>query len=466
MSGKKLLVYVAVLVLAVGGYLVSEYYQSQQAAQEKAAKQVFPVKAADIQTITLKSDKGEIRLERELPPPAAETAPAVTTSAAPAAAEARWRLVKPITAATDDLTMTSLLTALAELKAERRLDAVAPEHLPDFGLDKPIFSLEFAAGGDTHQLRFGQKVPGSQHIYAQADDDPRILVLRQSDKETLDRNLTALRAKNIFTLKPAEVTEVRLIRGQEKIILQKTGPGVWTPAAPLQVKLRDDRLTSLLGQLTNVRAVEFVAEKAEDLKKYGLAPSPALRLTLLREGREETLLIGGQQGERYYAQVAGKTPIFLVDKSFVGKLPSSIEALEDRRLWTGPETEVHKITWGPPERQTTATREKDGWTIQSSDGQTCQQSATKMQLALWRLKELEFVRFLKNTEELEKATPHFTIQVLGADQTQLLRLAEFAGDKDQAHVLFIAGDRTQAATVSSQTLLEVKELLDRLATPE
>jgi|GEM_PF-1902612 len=470
MSGRKLLVYLAILVVAIGGYIFSEYYQTRQAEQEKAAKQVFQVKTADLQKIMLKSDKGEIWLERQPTGPPPETPgsggapPAPTPPAAPEAG--LWRLSRPIVAPTDDLTVTSLVTALAGLRAERRLEAVAPDRLKEFGLDKPIFSLEFEAGASTHQLRFGLKVPGSQLIYAQADDDPRILVLRQSDKETLDRTLTALRAKNIFSLKPAEVTELRLVRGQEKLILQKTGTGVWTPAAPLQVKLREDRLNALVGQLANARAVEFVAEKAEDLKKYGLAPSPALRLTLRRDGQEETLIIGGQQGERYYAQVAGKPPIFLVDKSLVEKLPASYDALEDRRLWTGPENEVQKLTWGPPAQQTVAVREKDGWTIRTGDQPTIQQAAMKMNLALWRLKELEYGGFLKNTVELEKTTPIFTIQLLGAENHLLFRLAEMPGEKAEVQVVFTVGDRTQAATISSQALTEVKELLHRLATPD
>ncbi|MGQ9920733.1 MAG: DUF4340 domain-containing protein, partial [Desulfobacca sp.] len=401
----------------------------------------------------------------ETPAPGGDSTPPTPTPAAGSEAAA-WRLSKPIAAPTDDLTLTSLLTALTGLQTERRLEAVPPDRLREFGLDKPIFVLEFTAAGASHRLRFGQKVPGSQLIYAQADDDPRILLLRQSDKETLDRNLTALRAKNIFTLKPGEVTEVRLVRGQDKLILQKTGTGSWRPAAPLQVKLREDRLQTLLRQLANARAVEFVAEKAEDLKKYGLAPSPTLRLTLRREGQEETLIIGGQQGERYYAQVAGKPPIFLVDKYLLEKLPTSCDVLEDRRLWPGPENEVQKITWGPPAEQTVATREKDGWTILTKEQQTLRQTAMKVNLALWRLKDLEYGRMLTNVVDVEKTRPLFTIQLLGAENNLLFRLAELQAEKDQVQVIFTVGEQTQAATVSAQTLTEVKELLQRLATPD
>ena len=49
------------------------------------------------------------------------------------------------------------------------------------------------------------------------------------------------------------------------------------------------------------------------------------------------------------------------------KLPSSYEALEDRRLWTGPETEIQKVVWGAPDKLMTATRDHNGWSIVNAD---------------------------------------------------------------------------------------------------
>ncbi len=460
---QKLLMYLAILLVVAAGYLFSEYYQARQVAQEKEAKKVFQVQAAALQRLILKSDKGEIRLEKAAP---ADTAEGSATSSPPATPTPAWRLVAPIQAATDELTVTSLVTALADLKVERRLDEIGPDRRQEFGLDKPIFTLTFEAAGQTRTLHFGGKVPGSQFIYAQVEGDPRLLVLRQADKETLDRTLTALRAKEIFTLKPTEVTEIRLIRPQEQMILQKSGGEVWAPAAPHQIKIRQDRVKALVNQLAHLKAVDFVAEKAEDLKKYGFAPTPALRLTLRRQGQEETLLIGNSQGDRYYAQVAGKAPIFLVDKLTVDRLPTSYEALEERRLWTGPEAEVQKLIWGPPEAQTVAVRGQESWTIQTATGQQVTPNATKVQLTLWRLQELEFKRLLPDTAGLATATPQFTIQLLGANNALLYRLASFAPEKDQVPLLATVGEQTRAVMVAAPNWQELKGLLERLAEPE
>ena len=115
----------------------------------------------------MKNDKGEIDLQRVSGPEnfrrLALRKPRPRTQAG------EWRLTKPITAKVDELTINSLLEALADLKMQRQLEAVPEDKIKEFGLDKPIFTLEFQAAGQTHQLRFGHKAPGDQSIYAQKD---------------------------------------------------------------------------------------------------------------------------------------------------------------------------------------------------------------------------------------------------------------------------------------------------------
>lgn len=455
MSGKRLLFYLAVLLVVAGGYVFSEFRHSRQTAQGKAAKQVFQLKADDIQALTLKSDKGEIQLQRVA---AAEKPPAAPLAEG-------WRVTQPIAVKADTLTINSLLTALADLKMQRQLDELPQEKLKEFGLEKPVFSLDFQVTGQTHQLRFGHKTPGDQNIYAQKDTDPKVLLVRVADKETLDRSLTALRTKNIFTLAPDQVTEIRLIRNQDRLTLQKTAPLVWTPGDHLQTKLRTDKINTLLGQVTGAKALEFVAEKADDLKKYGLAPSPALRLTLLSGTQEETLLLGNKQGERYYAQISGTPPIILVDKSLLEKIPASYEALEDRRLWTGQDAEVQKVMWGAPDKQITAIRDKNGWNIQSADNPVRQESSLKFGLALWRLRDAEFTRLLPLPDGKKETSPIFTLKLFGSGDKPLFRLEELQEEKDQVQVRFSQNEKTVAALIPAKAVTELKETLEGLATP-
>ncbi len=209
-----------------------------------------------------------------------------------------------------------------------------------------------------------------------------------------------------------------------------------------------------------------MAEKADDLKKYGLVPSPALRLTLLAGDQEETLLLGSKQGDRYYAQVSGTAPIILVDQTLVEKLPSSYEALEDRRLWTGPDTEIQKVVWGAPDKLMTATRDQNGWSILNADKTPArQESAMKFSLAFWRLKDLEFTRLLPATDIKKEKGPLFSFQLFGPEDKSLFRLEEFSEDKDQVQVTFSQGEKTSAGLIPAKALSQLKETLAGLAAP-
>ena len=440
-----------------GGYFFSESRHNRQLAEEKTAKEVFQVKLAEIKALALKNDKGEIVLERVAEPakPAAK-APAENPTPAPPADE--WRLTKPVSTKADELTITSLLDALADLKMQRHLDNVAKDKIKEFGLDKPLFTLEFQAAGQNHQLRFGHKAPGNQSYYAQKDSEPRILLIRVADKETLDRTLTALRSKKIFSLSPDKVTEIRVIRQDGRLILQRSASSGWTPENRLPLKLRSDKINALLDQIAGAKASDFVAEKVDDLKKYGLVPSPALRLTLLAGGLEETLLLGSKQGDRYYGQISGTAPIILVDQSLLDKLPTSYEALEDRRLWTGADTEVQKVVWGAPDKMMAAVRDQSGWSIMNGDNSPARrESPMKFSLVFWRLKDLEFTKLLPAADTKNDKNPIFSFQLLGPEAKSLFRLDEIKADKDQVQVIFSQGEKTSGGIIPAQTFTQFKE---------
>ena len=462
MRGEKLLLYLAVLLLVIGVYFYTESRHSRQVAEEKASKQVFQVKIGDINAITLKNDKGEINLERivETEKPAVPSKP--ETPASGPSGE-KWRLTKPIATKADELTVTSLLAAMTDLKMQRHLDDVPNDKIKEFGLDKPLFTLEFQAAGQTHQLRFGQTAPGNENIYAQKDDESRVLLIRVADKETLDRTVTALRTKDIFSLNPEQVSEIRIIRPDDRLILHKSTPAEWTPGSQLKIKLRNDKINSLLKQISGAKAAEFVAEKADDLKKYGLVPSPALRLTLLANGHEETLLLGSKQGDRYYAQVSGTAPIILVEQTLVEKLPTSYEALEDRRLWSGPDTEVQKVVWGTPDKLMTAVKDQNGWSILNPDNSPAgQESAMKFNLVFWRLKDLEFIRLLPPFPTKKEKRPLFTLQLLGPEDKLLFKMEELAENKDQAQVTFSQGEKALTGVIPAKTFAQLKDALSGL----
>ncbi|MFP3866654.1 MAG: DUF4340 domain-containing protein [Desulfobacteraceae bacterium] len=436
---KKLLPYLVVLLVVAGAFFISEHYQSQKEAEEQAAKKIFSLPADKITTITLKRDSQEIKLTRDK----------------------NWKIIQPLHTPADDLAVNSLRETLAGLEKQRQLE-VEPEKLSEYGLDHPELVVDFSADSETHQLCVGHKVPGGRSYYAQQQGDGKVLLISAVDKETLDKNLTALRDKTIFTISPEQANALQIKTARLDLDLKKTGPETWSLEDSPDTRIRSDRVESLLRQLSSLRAQEFVSEKPENLEVYGLAPEPAARLTISQDEQKETLLLGAKKDKLCYAHKPGSLPIFQVDREMLEGLPTSKSRLEDRRLWSGKEAEVQKMSWGPPEQQIKAVKEKDDWRLSFPDGKVEKKPAMQLGRVLWKLKELEYER-LAPSESPSPDAPRFTLQLSGAQDEPLLSLETFAAPApDLLRVRSQQGKQTLDVLVAEKSFAAWRQELNNL----
>ena len=119
-----------------------------------------------------------------------------------------WRLTAPLNTKADQTIVDSMLTTLARLRKER--DLGEEKDLKPFGLDKPGLVVKFTAQGQPHQLAIGAKAPGDQNYYVLRDQDPHLLTISTGSKDSLDRQLLALRDKTLLTFITGEVKGLRV----------------------------------------------------------------------------------------------------------------------------------------------------------------------------------------------------------------------------------------------------------------
>ncbi|MDD3579843.1 MAG: DUF4340 domain-containing protein [Desulfobacca sp.] len=439
MSAKKLLPYLIVLLVVAGGFLISELYQSRQAAQDKAAKKIFAVSAENIKAITFKRDHQEVELAKDK----------------------NWQIVKPIKTPGADFTINSLAETLAGLEKQRELE-VESGKLAEYGLDHPCLTVEFTIEAKAYQVRIGDKVPGGRGYYAQSDPTGKVLLISAVDKEALDKDLMALRDKKIFSFSADQVKELQIQTGKLNVDLERTGSQTWTLKGQPKTRIRSDKVASLIRQLSSLQAQEFVSEKPENLKKYGLAPKPAARLTVSYDKQQETLLLGAEKDKLCYAHKSGTSPITLVNLELLTGLPTSWAQLEDRRLWSGTESDVEKLTWGTPNQQYQVIREKDALRLTLPDGRVEKKPIIRLSSLLWRLKELEYQRLVP-ADRFNLKDPDVILQLYGAEDKLRLKLeAGKAQPADQLPVRATQGDQTLNALVSARSFANWRQELDNL----
>ncbi len=243
MSPRRLIPYLLIFLVLAGTYAGLKWRQEQQTTREEQAKKVFHLTEPEISDLSLIRGKDEVRLAKK---------------------DKVWYLTAPLSAKADQTIVDNMLTTLARLRKERDL-GVEKDFKP-YGLDKPGLVVKFTAQGKPHQLAVGAKVPGDRNYYVRADQDPHLLMISQGSKDSLDRQLLALRDKSLLAFITGEVKGLKVVTGKTIINLEKTGPQTWRWVGRPDFKVRGDKVEKLLRDLQLAQAKNFLEPPPKNLR--------------------------------------------------------------------------------------------------------------------------------------------------------------------------------------------------------
>ena len=206
-----------------------------------------------------------------------------------------WHLTAPVNTKADQTIVDSMLTTLARLQKER--DLGEEKDLKPFGLDKPGLVVKFTAQGQPHQLAVGAKVPGDQNYYALRDQDPHLLTISMGNKDSLDRQLLALRDKTLLAFIIGEVKGLKVKGPKTAVALEKTGPQTWRWVGRPDFRVRGDRVEKLLRDIHIARARNFMEPPPKKLADLGLAPDRQIEITVVTPAGDQVLWLGAKKDD-------------------------------------------------------------------------------------------------------------------------------------------------------------------------
>lgn len=214
-----------------------------------------------------------------------------------------WALVRPVSAAADATTVSSLLDAIRTMKREDVVDDKGSD-AKDFGLLSPAASVSFASGpGSTKTVFFGIDSPTQEYAYAQVQGDPSIFTTMRMNKLNMIKEVKDYRDKTALSFDPAQVSSVASTFGKG-LGIATDRKGQWEIVAPAADKGDHDQILSWFQQLSGLRISEFIDEKGSNLAKYGLS-APLARLKIQSNGSTKALILdegakAGPNRGRYY----------------------------------------------------------------------------------------------------------------------------------------------------------------------
>ena len=288
MSWKKVWVYLAVLVVVAGVFIVSEWVIPRQ-AKEGDQPPIFNLVPGSVQEIRWQRGESVIELKKNK----------------------HWEMVKPLSTPADPVVVDGVLQVLSSLKPERKFQPEGKD-LNEFGLNPPLVRIEFIAQGKKFELHLGSKTVAGQAQYAKASLSPDIYLVEALTGKELDRDVLALREKKVFSLTPDQIDGLEIGVGKKNLQLVKTAQG-WVEKEQPEKRLDKNRVESLILDLTWVKAKEFL-EGEQESPGWGLK-EPAYRVRLTGGGKEkkdERLWIGAEAGEKGFYARSGLYPSTLI----------------------------------------------------------------------------------------------------------------------------------------------------------
>ena len=424
MTPRRLLPYLLVFLVLAGVYAGLRWRQEKQLTRQEQAKKVFHLKESDLSNLSLIRGSAEVRLVKK---------------------DKEWYLTAPLTSKADQTIVDSMLTTLARLRKER--DLGVEKDLKPFGMDKPGLVVQFTAQGKPHRLAIGARVPGGESYYALADKDPHLFMITRGSKDTLDRQLLALRDKTLLAFISGEARELKIKTGKTQVDLKKTGPQTWVWVGRPDFKVRGDRVEKLLRDVHLARIKNFLAQPPKDDRAVGLAPPSRMAVTVVTPAGNHTLWLGAKQGDAVYARVGAAGPVVLVDAALPQEITRTLASLEDRRLWSGAILDVHQVVWGPPGQTWTARKDKDVYKITGPEQAATQMPTVRLEMALYNFQKLEGTPMKKGTTA-GSGSPAFVLEFFDQAGKPLFHLDEVgAVGKGTLQVLTRTGDHLVTALV-------------------
>lgn len=307
------LIALAVVVLGLGAYIyfVERHKPTTEEKKERQDK-VFPdLKQDQITAMTVEGPAGRYVFTKQ---------------------NGEWQLEEPLADAADEGAVSSVLSSLVNLRAERTLPA-AEVNLVDYGLAPPPLSVTLVDNkGGTFTLKLGAELPLGTTRAALTQGD-RVLLVSKWIGSDLERDLARWRSSDLVRLLSSDIASLSL-RGPEGQVALARGGGTWIITEPIQDLADRERVEGLVGDLNAARIREFLDTPA-DLAALGLDPPRVTVTAVRRDDRPPLQLEFGverdQEGSRQVACRRGER-VFWVDATAAARLSANLAQWRSPKL--------------------------------------------------------------------------------------------------------------------------------------
>jgi len=297
--------------------------------------------------------------------------------------EYEWVLAKPeIEFKLKESTVQSLVKSLSQVKGE---DVADPAKMDEYGLDSPVYTAAVTLEDDsTETLLVGKKTEEDSKRYAKLKDGSTVYIVPNNTVTGVFKKMRELVDIKIWDLNKDDVASIALHKPEYEILLErqpKEGTEgkepkdlEWVlakPSAAAAFKLKDFRITSILGRVTKPSPDDLFV--TGELSSYGLDSPEFKAVVKMKDDSAHALLFGKnlEDSEDRYVKFEGIDHVYSFTKyNFQDLFPTlpkllTIEIMKDLK-----EDEIVSLKYDTADEDFVLSRkeaEEKKWTVKAGD---------------------------------------------------------------------------------------------------
>jgi len=322
-------------------------------------------------------------------------------------AEDTWRLTTPVSAKADAQQVRAMIQRLHDVKVQAFIAEDATD-LDSYGLQTPAWHVSLNVGQDHAPLTLSLGKVDSERkgVYAKRDEMAPVYLLPQELWDNLPKTATALRDKTLMKYEREHITHLEIQAPNERMVITSTGPRQYTIEQPVQTPGDGEAIYSLLWDIQDLKAKDFVAETPDALDLYGL-DAPRRRITVwekapaAQEATQHELLLGAEapDGQGVYARLGEGPVIYLVGNTETQRIMSKTAFdLRNKKLFAFTADKVQKIRLQYPAANFTIERHGNAWKLTEPQKQDIPQR-WKVDHVLYELSTLEYAQIVADSPD-------------------------------------------------------------------
>ncbi|GMV51616.1 DUF4340 domain-containing protein [Nitrospirales bacterium NOB] len=348
----------------LGLYLYFIELPEQRTEEHTAAEatRIVPFNEAEMTSLIVKSQGGEVTLSQAPGQP--------------------WSITAPIRSDADQRQVQALLRALVTGKVSRLVET-RPASLVPFGLDHPSTVVTIDTGTKQETLSIGDAGPLSSTLYVLRGSDQAVLLTDLAPKDFLNKTLLSFRRKELLQFSTNDAERLRLTYPTTEIVLyavDEKPKKKWKIRYPIEAEGDRTEVQALLFRLEDLKALAIVDPGPERDALLPLLVKPKVKVALQAAGPEQTVRLfqpDPASGEAY-AQTTPDGPIFKVSPSAIKDLTKDLFALQDKRLLGAEINDIALLSIKTRDEQYVLVRDQNEWVLEDRPTTTLRQDVADL----------------------------------------------------------------------------------------